>query len=293
MGQFAQLLQAIAAFLWPVFAFVSLFLFRPQISELLKRLKKGKLLGQEIELNESLVQLESSAIAIAQEVARLPAAEAKEEVTDNELWDTVRRIVATTETSPKAALILLASEVEKEARHVLASVGRLAGRKYVPLSQAIQELDKQYGGLPEHVSEALKLFWEVRNRIIHGGDAAEVDILRALDSGLTILRALQALPRQIYTVKHTDVQLFKDAEAKSPVSEPKGVILEAVSTRGVAISVIFPTTRKHFREGKRVAWEWNPNLGWEAMWYRDPETHEILKGWDSSSEFIGRHMDEV
>ena len=64
MTEFATLLQAIAALLWPIFAFTALFVFRSQIADIARRLKKGKLLGQEIELNESLNRLDESALSI-------------------------------------------------------------------------------------------------------------------------------------------------------------------------------------------------------------------------------------
>jgi hypothetical protein len=41
--------------------------------------------------------------------------------------------------------------------------------------------------IPEHVSGSVKLFQEVRSRIIHGGAADDEDILRAIDSGFTYL----------------------------------------------------------------------------------------------------------
>ena len=45
MNEIAVLAQAIAALLWPIFAFTALLMFRKQIGDLVKRLKKGKLLG--------------------------------------------------------------------------------------------------------------------------------------------------------------------------------------------------------------------------------------------------------
>jgi hypothetical protein len=45
----ADLIRAIAALLWPVFAFVALFFFRAELRALLNRIRKGKLMGQELE----------------------------------------------------------------------------------------------------------------------------------------------------------------------------------------------------------------------------------------------------
>src|SRR5438128_11183202 len=51
MKAWAELLQAVAALLWPILAFVVLLVFRGQIQGLLNRLRRGKVLGQEIELD--------------------------------------------------------------------------------------------------------------------------------------------------------------------------------------------------------------------------------------------------
>ena len=118
MSDYATLLQAIAALLWPLFAFTALFVFRAQIADIAHRLKRGKLLGQEIELNESLKRLDESATSIEQTVAALPAQVNEPPNQEEQLQEEriVRDIVSEAARSPKAALILLASELEKLAR---------------------------------------------------------------------------------------------------------------------------------------------------------------------------------
>lgn len=72
----------------------------------------------------------------------------------------------------------------------------------------------------------------------------------------------------------------------------RGVILRTESESGVTMpSRIFPSTHSHFEEGKRVSWEWNLDTVWPQTWYRDPDSNEIIKAWDSSGEFIGRHFE--
>jgi hypothetical protein len=50
MSQWADLLRAIATLLWPILGFVVLWVFKEEIREILRRLKSGKILGQELEL---------------------------------------------------------------------------------------------------------------------------------------------------------------------------------------------------------------------------------------------------
>ena len=295
MSDYATLLQAIAALLWPLFAFTALFVFRAQIADIAHRLKRGKLLGQEIELNESLKRLDESATSIEQTVAALPAQVNEPPNQEEQLQEEriVRDIVSEAARSPKAALILLASELEKLARQLLASTGHLQGRRYIPVFQAIAELDEKYG-LPRHVPSSLKFFWEARNRLIHGGEGTDEDILRAVDSGLTILKALQAFPREINVVYRPGVDLFSNPDLSDPIPNAKGVLLETLAPGGTTKSLrIFPTTRTHFEKGRQVAWEWNMQNVWGKTWYRDPDTGEVKMAFGSSAEFVGRHLDEL
>lgn len=297
MSEFSELLKAIASLLWPIFAFVALLIFKTQIADAISRIKKGKLLGQEIELSESLVKLQQKASELSVEVASLPVAEAATEGIEKQQQQSetvIRSIVHEAARSPKAALILLATEIEREARQVMASVGLLKGRRHVPFSQALAELDKQYGGLSGHVSNGIKHFWDIRNQLIHGEHADESNILSAIDSGVTILRALQALPRETNVVYHPGVKVYSDADCKNEIPNAKGVILETSSPSGAKTFFrIFPTTKTHFQKGKRVAWEWSNERTWADAWYRDPDTNQIKLAWNSAMEFVGRNLDEV
>lgn len=293
MKDVAALISAIASLLWPIFAFAVLALYRRQLGNLIARLRKGKLLGQEIELDESLDKLEQSAAAVAEEVAALPAS-AGSTATADLADDPSGGILREASRSPKAALLLLASELEREARQVLASVGHLKRQKYIPLSQALEVLQKQFGGLPGHIPSSLKLFWEVRNRLVHGGQADEEEILRAIDSGLTILKALRAFPRETNFVYHPGVEVFQNATCTVPWANAKGVILETETPGGTRrFFRIFPTTRTHFQKGRRVAWEWDNGTTWKDAWYKDPDTGEIKLAWNSAMEFVGRHLEDV
>ena len=82
MSDFAALLEAIAALVtplfWPAVVVAVLYLFKDEIRELLGRLRRGVILGQEIELEESLSQLKQTADEAASEVAALPPGELRE-----------------------------------------------------------------------------------------------------------------------------------------------------------------------------------------------------------------------
>ncbi len=294
MEHLAPILQAFASLAWASFAFVALFMFKPEITRALGRIKKGKFLGQEFELGDELMYLEKSAAAIAKEAQQLPADESRKvNIDQEEKFDAIiRSIIQQASNSPKAALMALSAELEKQSLHGLAIRGMLRGRHVVSISHALSELG-QYG-LPQNLQGSLELFNNVRNKIIHGGTATEDDALRALDSGMTILRALKALPHEINVVYHPDVEVFSDDKCTKPIPGVKGIILETTSPGGVTKTKrIYATTQTHFQKGKEVAWEWNTNKKWSDAWYRDPETKEIKYAWGGCAEFIGRHLDDI
>jgi len=294
----AALLAAVAALLWPIFAFTALFLFRPQIRHLLQRIKKGKLLGQEIELNETLVALQESAVAAATDVAALPAAREDTQEGDEGIGDDwERRVLETATKAPTSALLLLAVEIEKELFQLMASLGNPRDRKRSSIPQVFRELFSS-GSLPKSVVDSVQMFLDIRNRLVHyhppHGAPSTDDVLRAVDSGITILRALRAVPREVNTVYHPGVKIYSDCEARNSRDGVRGVILETMTAGGTSTTHrIFPTTLSNYRKGERVAWEWNLQKHFEESWYRDPDTQEIKYAWGASLEFVGRHLVEI
>lgn len=294
MEQIAPILQALASLAWVVFAFVALFAFKGEIARGLGRLKKGKLFGQEFELGEELQKLETSGAAAAKEVEALPPEQRRITTADQDerLDATKRAILEQAANAPKIALMALGIELEKQARQALATRGLLRGRQAVSLSQALNELH-QYG-FPQNLTASLRAFDDVRSKIIHGAEATEADALSALDTGMTILRALNVLPNEINITYHPGVEIFADSGAMQPISDAKGVILETTSPGGMMKTFrIFPTTQTHFQKGKQVAWEWNMNRTWPEAWYRDPDEGTIKHGWNMSAEFVGRNLDDI
>jgi hypothetical protein len=297
VSDIAPVLQAIASVAWAAFAFTALFVLRPAILEALRRVSKAELFGQRIELREELRELQESVSAATLEVKASDlqdstAALSQPDEKDERLNAVVATILDQAKVTPKLALITLAAELEKQARQGLATRGILKNRRNVTMTEALSEL-QQYG-FPPNLAGSVKLFLDVRNRIVHDVTATDADALSALDSGLTILRALDALPRETNVVYHPGVDIFSDQDCVTRIADAKGVILETTSPGGVIKTFrVFPTTQSHFQKGKVVAWEWNRLKSWGNAFYRDPDTGTIKHGWNSSMEFVGRHLDEV
>ncbi|HUB51859.1 MAG TPA: hypothetical protein VL986_06925 [Terracidiphilus sp.] len=292
MDKLVPLMQAAAPLAWVVFAFVALFMFKREITLALLRLRKGKFLGQEFELGEELASLQTSATVLALEAQEIPLEDRAAASQEDGFDAKIRPILQEAAKSPKVAIMMLRAELERQAMHGLATRGLLRGGPAVSVREALSEL-RQYG-FPANLEGSLDQFNSVGNKIIHGVGASDDDALRALDSGMTILRVLSALPLETHTVYHPGVDIFSDSSCTKPIPNAKGVILEVTSPGGVMKRMaIFPTTCDHFKKGKKVAWEWSSGKRWDAAWYRDPDTNEIKSAWGASAEFVGRHLDDI
>jgi hypothetical protein len=299
----ATLLQAIAALLWPLVALAALLMFRTQVRDLLGRLRKGKLLGQEIELGESLARLNASATEAAADAAALPPPKqldaeppepaVPEDDAAEETDAVIARVLTEAARSPKVGLLLLGAEIDRAVRDVSTGLGLTDNRRPLPLQRA-SEILAQRGALPTSLLEAVQQFNSLRSRLVHGVDADPNDVLKAIDSGVLILQTLRSVPYSIHRVYQTGIQLFSDPDCKTPREGWRLLVLEneAKPGRSRKSMSMHPTTRSHFGPGRAVAWQWNLELVISDSWYRDPETNQIkYASWSSSAEFIGKHLD--
>src|SRR5262245_39649597 len=150
MNDVIEVLKALAAILgaaaWPVAAILIARMFRKEIVEALGRLKKGKFLGQEVELAEELDEAASKANAAASEVAvaqqhGTPSAsggvvgDSKPVTveTDKFIHDLLQDVTR----FPKGGLLALGAAIESEFRKLLASRGHNA-EAALPIRQAVR-----------------------------------------------------------------------------------------------------------------------------------------------------------
>jgi len=91
------------------------------------------------------------------------------------------------------------------------------------------------------------------------------------------------------------MEVFADPQADQAREGVREIILETEGSDATAMRLLrmLPTRKSDYQTGKRVAWEWNFERVFGASWYRDPDTHEVKKAWDSSAEFVGRHLDDI
>jgi hypothetical protein len=104
---------------------------------------------------------------------------------------------------------------------------------------------------------------------------------------------LRSIPLEIHVVRHPDVELYSDSEAKHVLQGVRVLILESTSPGGASKrQSVFPTTRTHFKRGQRVAWEWCNENKYGSSWFKDPDTGEIKQAFFGSVEFVGRDLND-
>lgn len=293
----ADILNGVAAVLWPIVLALIVILFRREIISLARRIRRGSAFGAEAEFELELSALhhevnkakEETGIDVgtetAEETGSAVTAEPQRQSGTSLIEEVRHSVLAETSRSPRLGLMLLSAEVDKLAGRIALSTGHLER----PTLRG--QLDVWGAQLPPHTSAAFRLFSHVRNRIVHGRNADEAEILSAIDSGLALYDALASIPIEQNVVAHPGVDLFGDA-AGTKLLEGKGLIIETTHQGSKAFR-IFPTTKTHFKIGMRLTWEWNMSRIWGEAWYRDPDTAEVKQAWNSSAEFVGRDLDQI
>src|SRR4051812_3290486 len=116
-------------------------------------------------------------------------------------------------------------ELERTVRHTLLDMGRQqSGQRPLSLRQSLDMLASQNLITPG-VASGIKEFTHIRNEIVHGHyRASDDEILRAIDSGLIIYRAVAAIPREQHYVEYPDVAVYSDSECLHARSDCLGVI---------------------------------------------------------------------
>ena len=290
-----EFIVAIAQLLWPIGILVIVLIFRRDIAAFLRRVRKEKLFGQEMELNPAVTEFREAVEEAQEEIPESWVAEEQYEKEVQQLDRDEREVLEAAKVNPELGVIKLSSILEREIRVLAGSLGQLEHRSRSPVTQLFRVLvDKGY--LPAHTTKSLQIFWELRNQIVHGhAPQDERNVLKVLDIGLVLLKTIKSIPHEINIVYHPGVNLYSDPECTRIVDGVKGLILETTSPgKAEVFKRIFPTTRpEYYQRSRRVTWEWDLSRVWGQTWYIDPDTKEKKKAWDSAGEFTGRHIEDI
>lgn len=296
-----QMIEALAklasATLWPLVAIFLAVLFKGEVSSIVRRIKSGKVFGNEFVLGEELDRLAETVETATKEIPNPPStitADGAEESRFKAIEKDEEKVISLASENPELGIILLARKIEEEMRRLLAISGHLGGQHSISYHDMAEYLGKN-AAVSENLRKSIELFWGIRNKIVHGHrDIRQEELIRTIDIGLTVLSAIRALPYSKSVVVHPGAELYADPEGRQPLEGVKALILEVISPGGASKTInVFPTTKTDYRTGVTVSWEWNMNKVWGECYYRDPETKEIKKAWHSAAEFIGRDIETV
>jgi hypothetical protein len=173
--------------------------------------------------------------------------EVVEEIRKEEVQSHIENSRQKSSKADKADLILLSSEIEKELRNLLGSMGLIDNSRNTFLSNI--KLLEPYGFTELEIANE---FWKIRNRVVHGQEADLDDISWAINAGILILEKIQAIPHEIHIVYHSGISVYSDRECNQIRGSVNGVILETKMYPGdafVSLRVV-PTTCTHFLKGK-------------------------------------------
>jgi hypothetical protein len=206
--ELADLISAFASLTWPLVALAIVSWFRPEIRAILSRIRKGKFLGQEIELDELQARTEAAEATSSRIVSATGSAYGTSSATaegvrvdgaggvgEESVLDAIEEVLREASRSPRLGLMLLSVKIEIAARDLAADAGLEAIKGTPPPLIAVVRALLRAGRLTIEDGDALILFYQVRNRIVHGHDADDDEIARAIDSGTRLLRLLWSRPR--------------------------------------------------------------------------------------------------
>jgi len=278
-----EFIVAISKILWPIIVLVIVIMFKKEIASLLKRIRKGKLFGQELELDNEIKEFKKVTDKASESII--------EDSTTTKDKDTKRsdEILKNSIDDPIIGVVMLSREIEKELLNITASTGLLKQLQNKSVAYTFQVLVERKQ-LADSILKSVKIFWDLRNKIVHGKVIEdEKQIIRVLDIGTNLLDTLKNIPRAKYVVYKKDIDLFSDPKCEIKRTDVKGVILETISPESTHTSFnLRPTTKNYYQENDSVAWEWSFDNQWDKTFYKDPDTGKIIKPFDSSAEFVGR-----
>jgi hypothetical protein len=263
MSEWIDFITAIAALLtavqWPLLALTIGVLFRDDIKQLMRRSRSWKVLGVEGEFADLVEDLADSTSMPGESGPALNAFErgletGADQGGDIDSWSEIFRLAAV---SPRAALMQLWAEIEAtlidKAQRCLAGDDQFddLDASRINMKDATNVL-VTLGLMPQSLAENLADFREIRNRVVHGGEGSDTEILSAIDSGLTILRQLETIDAPDEPSDEAGSEHVA-ADTPAPESEPPPVLRAAYdSRRGRVDSPTLPAPGRRPRPRRRT-----------------------------------------
>jgi len=165
-----------------LFLLIALVVMWPDMQRLFANLRRLKLGGVELELAERVEKLATQADRAEEAQAKKRPSKTK----PKEIPRDVAARIAEAASDPRAALLILAIELERAIRALASKRGLLPAGSTTHL---VSNLTAR-GALPDEFLPTFTEFWQVRNRVVHeaGLDVPPGQIYGLVDIGLKLLR---------------------------------------------------------------------------------------------------------
>ncbi|MEL7640325.1 MAG: hypothetical protein AAGU21_11840 [Solidesulfovibrio sp.] len=291
-----EFIKAIASIMWPIGVFATFWYFRNELKDILKRLKKGRAFGAEVELNEAIVSLGESVEVVSSAISEgVPSVvESSGEICGSQPYKT-KHITLEGVQLQKATLLRVSLEMESLVKYIAATEGMLESGKAALFDNIVELLAKK-SVLSDQLMLTIKSFINIKNRILHENFSnrnIEGEIVKLVDIGNNIIEGLKSIPYIIHRVYNPSLELFSTADCKTLRENVVGVMIEYIDrVNKKKFYGVFPTTRQ-YRIGQEVSLEWNLAVAVGETWYKHPDTKEIKLGWLGHCEFAGRDIEEL
>jgi hypothetical protein len=292
----AEDFKAASSLLWPIVVLVIAITYKADIRSILKRARSIEIFGQKAELDRDLDRLQATAERAEKEVEQKPLEPNEEpppQVSEEENvppsmrsdrpgrrsnGQVIDSILREASTSPKVALISLAGELEQLLRRMVGAQGAVQ-----PL-----RLLRAIPGIPDSVVSAFQIFWHIRSRLVHGENVTSEELIRAIDSGLTIFKTIAELPNLATIVEMVD--LYSDENLINLLDGVRGVVISYITNTqdGAEVQNLLWPTDKVYRAREIVKPAWDTSRSIQTAWYKDPRSDRALRtDWLQAAYFVG------
>jgi hypothetical protein len=218
---------------WPLVVVIALLIFRNPLEAAITAVSEGEVSwDRRGEIHFQIQKLATSTSNAAQRLPGSPGPDQKASQITTELEVVINQVIDEASISPKVALMKVSFALEKKAQSILAAANWAQGRTDLSLDQSIIRLS-QLGQIAPFIPSVLGQFDNTRSKILRNANAvSDAEVISAVDSGLTLLRILYALPVERNVVYNAGVSVYSDTDCTQLIAGVKGVVLETTSRRG-------------------------------------------------------------
>lgn len=267
---------------------------------MLGRLRKGKLLGQELELERDIsafhevVEVLVTAGTVHPEPLSVHAATGRVAIAapgdtraDGSGGDDIQRIIDLSATAPRSALLRLAESLERDIRVFAHATAAPTQADFIPPREAAALLVRS-GLLPAAIGDSLTRFWGLRSTLIHSVKGSESSLFRTIDAGLELLRAIRRIPAELVAVLEPEFPVYHDEGCTREFVDIKGISLQYQSPGMEMVRIWGVAKERVFSRGVYVTKEWDCTRKHGPAWYVDSVSSTRKQAWTGICEFVGR-----